>query len=148
MCGCLEFGDREEAILESSLVECTRQRENNLSSSTVCRVQNCCVTLRSEPWSVLFPLPCGPSHSAASRRSHMRQLALNSHIEFLTASIKNVAASLVPVYKLSASLRTDTLLYRKYTPIPSQNRHFPRRLPALALPLKSHVLSLIFWNAL
>lgn len=95
----------------------------------------------SEPWSVLCPLLCGLSHSAASEGSHMCQLALNSHMEFLTASIMNVAVSLVPVCKLSALLRTHTLLYRKYTPIPSQNRDFPRRLPALALPLMSHVPS-------
>lgn len=60
-----------------------------------------CDSVRSEHWSVLCPLPCGPSRSAASRESHMCQLSLNSHVEFLTASIMNVAASLEPVCKLS-----------------------------------------------
>lgn len=72
-------------------------------------------SVQSEHWSVLCPLLCGSSHSAASRGSHMCQLSFNSHMEFLTASIMNLAVSLVPVCKLTASLRTHTLLYRKYT---------------------------------
>lgn len=89
----------------------------------------------SEHSAVLCPLQCG-----SQQGSHMCHSSLHSHTEFLTASTMNVAVSLVPGCKLSASLRTHTLLSRKYTPFSSENREFTRN-PALTLPLMSFVPS-------
>lgn len=95
------------------------------------------IAVWTEHWSVLCPLLCGLSHSAASKGSHMCQLALNSHMEFLTASIMNVAVSLAPVCRLPASLRTHPLLYRKYTPIPFSKQAFSNK--ASCTGFTSHV---------
>lgn len=135
MRGCLQSGDREEAVLESSLVE------NNQSSSAPCCVQNRCAVL-CWIWALISALPTAvwPQWLCSQQGFHMCHLSLYSHMEFLSASTVNVAVSLVPGCKVSASLRTHTLLYRKYTPISSENRDFPRN-PALSLPLMSFVPS-------